>query len=74
MELFLPLLIGFIPAYIASTKGKSFAVWYIYGVLLFIVALPHALLMKSAYLCPHCQSNVDPKATVCPHCARDIIR
>jgi hypothetical protein len=64
--------IGIIPAMIAKNKGKSFIGWYIYGVLLFIIALPHALLMKSAYQCPYCKSNIDPTATVCPKCARDI--
>lgn len=66
------LFIGAIPAMIAKNKGKSFLAWYIYGVLLFIVALPHALIMKSNYQCPHCKSNIDPAATVCPKCSRDI--
>ncbi|PHM51010.1 hypothetical protein [Xenorhabdus sp. KK7.4] len=38
--------IGFIPAKIASDKGRSFAGWWVYGFLLFIVALIHALLLK----------------------------
>lgn len=69
----LALVIGFIPAMIAKKKGRSFLGWYIYGVLLFIIALPHSLIMKSKYLCPYCKSNIDPEATVCPKCARDII-
>jgi hypothetical protein len=36
--------IGLIPAIIAKKKGRSFFVWWVYGALLFIVALPHALL------------------------------
>lgn len=24
--------------------------------------------------CPHCYSDVDPRATVCPHCQRNIVR
>jgi len=40
------ILIGLIPAAIAQRKGESFVVWWIYGALLFIVALPHALLKK----------------------------
>jgi hypothetical protein len=39
-------LIGLIPAAIAQRKGESFVVWWIYGALLFIMALPHALLKK----------------------------
>jgi hypothetical protein len=41
------LIIGLIPAMIASSKGRGFVGWYIYGCLLFIVALVHALLLKS---------------------------
>jgi len=37
---------GLIPAAIASNKGRSFALWWLYGASLFIVALPMALLMK----------------------------
>jgi len=34
--------IGAIPA----SKGRSFFAWWCYGALLFIVALPHSLLIK----------------------------
>lgn len=40
-------IIGCLPAAIAQSKGQSFAVWWIYGALLFIVALPHSLLLKA---------------------------
>ena len=40
-------LIGMLPAAIARSKGRSFVNWWIYGALLFIVALPHSLLMRS---------------------------
>ncbi|HUZ73397.1 MAG TPA: hypothetical protein VMU87_10445 [Stellaceae bacterium] len=38
-------LIGLVPAAVASSKGRSFVGWWIYGSLLFIVALPHALMI-----------------------------
>jgi hypothetical protein len=38
-------LLGLIPAYLAQKKGRSFGLWWLYGALLFIVALPHALIM-----------------------------
>jgi hypothetical protein len=44
--LIIAILIGLLPAYLARKKGRSFVLWWIYGALLFIVALPHALLMK----------------------------
>ena len=39
-------LIGLIPAAIAKSKGRNFFAWWAYGALIFIVALPHALLLK----------------------------
>lgn len=39
-------LVGLLPAYLARKKGRSFGLWWIYGALLFIVALPHALIMS----------------------------
>ena len=41
-------LIGLIPAFIAQKKGHSFGLWWFYGAALFIIALPHALIMKPA--------------------------
>ena len=47
MEVFFFLLIfALIPAMIASGKGRSFIGWYIYGILLFIIALVHSILIK----------------------------
>ncbi len=52
MDLFvwvvLAFFLAFIPAAIAKGKGHSFVEWWIFGFLLFIVALPYALLMKPA--------------------------
>jgi len=44
--LFIPaLILGLIPAFIASGKGKDFLTWYIYGVLLFFFAMIHAIVL-----------------------------
>lgn len=37
-------LLGLLPAFIAHNKGHRFGPWWVYGALLFIVALPHAIL------------------------------
>ncbi len=71
------LILGLIPAGIAKVKGYSFAQWYIYGILLFVFALPHALFIrrivgKDLKNCPLCKSVIDVNATVCPCCTRDI--
>ncbi|MBR1151200.1 hypothetical protein [Bradyrhizobium sp. JYMT SZCCT0428] len=39
-------LLGLIPAFLAKKKGRSFGLWWFYGACIFIVALPHALLME----------------------------
>ena len=79
------ILIGIIPAAIAQGKGKSFVLWWFYGSMLFIVALPHALIMKrddvaleriqlsqGAKKCPHCAEIIKEDAKVCKHCGRDV--
>lgn len=40
------LLLGLIPATIASKKGERFARWWAYGTFLFIVALPMAIILQ----------------------------
>ena len=44
--LLVEILIGLVPAWIAKSKGRDFTARWIYGATLFIVALPHALLIK----------------------------
>jgi len=45
--LWLNVLFGLIPAVIAKRKGRSFGLWWLYGTALFIVALPHSLIMEA---------------------------
>jgi hypothetical protein len=73
--LIIAVLIGLIPAAIASSKGHSFVLWWIYGAALFIVALPHSLMLSaggSKRKCPFCAETVRLEAIVCPHCQRDL--
>jgi hypothetical protein len=86
MEFFLlAVLIGLLPAYIAQNKGRSFVLWWIYGALIFIIALPHSLLMKAdknaveenaiaegAKKCPYCAELVKKEAVVCRFCQREL--
>ena len=41
------ILIGWIPALIARSKGRDFGLWWVYGGALFIIALVHAILLSS---------------------------
>jgi hypothetical protein len=83
--LLLGIIIGLLPAYIASNKGRNFVLWWIYGSLLFIIALPHCLLIKAdkiileakalsegAKKCPYCAELVKKEALVCRFCQREL--
>ena len=41
--------LGLIPAYIAKEKGYSFGLWWLYGWMLFIVAIIHAVCLPERY-------------------------
>ena len=74
MILILAILLGLIPAAIAKSKGRSFGWWWLYGSLLFIIALPHILLVGAAGLtkCPHCAEMIKEEARLCRFCNKEI--
>ncbi len=88
ISLLLPtILLGLIPAFIAKQKGRSFAAWWLYGTALFLIALPHSLLMKvddagverrqfaeGMKKCPHCAEYIKGDARVCRYCGRNSLR
>lgn len=78
-------IIGLIPAAIARAKGHSFVGYWIYGAILFIVALPDTMFMKrnqkadekealssGGKRCPHCAEVIKEAANVCRFCRRDV--
>ena len=65
--------LALIPALIAHRKGHSFAGFYVFGLILWIVALPVAIMAKDGRPhCPECAEVVKPEARVCPHCHSNI--
>lgn len=86
MLAFAALALGLIPAAIAQAKGHDFALFWMYGALLFLVATPHAILLtanrhrldrakarESYGHCPQCAELVRLKAVKCPHCQSALV-
>jgi hypothetical protein len=66
-------LLALIPAKIAANKGRSFWLWYGFGIAFWIIALIAALVAKDARpRCPYCAEPVRAEASVCPHCHREM--
>jgi hypothetical protein len=66
--------LGLIPAMVAKNKGRSFLDWWVYGSLLFPIALAQALLLKPQGLkkCQFCAEMIKPDAKVCRYCGRGL--
>lgn len=72
---------------IAESKGKEFAPWWLYGTLLFVVAIVHVLLVKPSEAhqerraledggkkCPQCAEVVKKQAKICRYCSHDFYK
>jgi len=76
--IFLAMLLGVITGAIAQSKGDSFMAWWLFGTLLFIIALPMVLIMpakgagrnSTRKICPYCQSKLASNVMKCPECKR----
>lgn len=76
--------LGTIPAWIAERKGRSGFAWWLYGTTLFVVALPHALMLEDVgdasepadafRPCPVCAEPIRAGATHCRFCKHDVPR
>lgn len=85
VSLFAAAILALIPASIAQSKGRGFWEWYVYALLLFLVALIHSLLIKPSEsfqrrelaiegykACPFCDEMIRPNAVVCRYCGREL--
>ena len=67
------MMLALIPAVIAAFRGGNFWAWWAFGVALFIVALPMAMLRtrtptEGQLSCPACMTVVPAAALVCRAC------
>lgn len=75
------LVLALIPAMIAKNKGYEPALFYLYGLFFFLIALVHSMLLASKQealalqpgmkQCPSCLSAIPAAATKCKHCTAD---
>ena len=79
--LFFLSLLALIPANIAYRKGRNFALWLIYGIFLWLIALIHSLCIhdndkakaiKGWRKCPYCGEYSKPEAIVCHCCGKPL--
>lgn len=74
-------------AVVAAKRGRSAFGWFLYGMLIWPVALIHALVAAPTaqaearraatggrVKCRHCAEFIKPEAKVCPFCRRDLPR
>lgn len=64
-------LLGLVTGFAAHAKGRPFAIWWLFGALLFPAALVAVILVGQAgWQCPECAESVRQDAKTCPHCRR----
>jgi len=58
-----------IPAFIAKDKGRSFWIWLLFSILLWIVAFPASIIIENqTVMCRLCKEKIKRDAIVCKYC------
>lgn len=53
---------------IAKYKGRSFFLWFLYALVLNVIAFIHVLCVRKMKKCPMCMEDIDADAKICSHC------
>ena len=77
--------LGIVPAWVAHKKKKSFFTWWIYGIVLPFIALPHSLLLHPIHpflsprtpktklrYCESCGQYPNDAAKICARCGAEL--
>lgn len=72
--------VSLIPAFIAKSKNRSFLVWWLFGLFLFVPALICAVLIgpnervsaRRFVTCQFCRRNSASWSNMCLHCGRSL--
>ena len=70
----LGVIMAVIVAIIANSRGRNAGGWFVYGLLIWPIALVHVLVAEreGRAPCPYCAERVKVEASVCPYCQRDL--
>ena len=78
---------GLAPAFLARSKGRSFFLWYILGIISWAIAaivliflpknqkgIDERMLKKGFRKCPACSELIKEEALLCKHCNTDLLK